>query len=88
MSYMIFIAKTTSVYGDSLLFIPWMRIQKLPSIILALVCHLCLPQPLHTCEVLRVRSKWRYLVMIVVPSHAIPNDMLFNVLFAVISLSL
>ena len=67
---------------------PWILIQKLPSIILALVCHLCLPQPLHTCEVLRVGSKWRYLVMIIVPSHAIPNDMLFKVLFAVISLSL
>ena len=88
MSYMIFIAKTTSVYGHSLLFIPWMRIQKLPRIILALVGYLCFPQPLHACEVLRVGSKWRYLVMIIVPSHAIPNDILFNVLFAVISLSL
>ena len=88
MSYMIFIAKTTSVYGHPLLFIPRMCIQKLPCIILALVCYLCFPQPLHACEVLRVGSKWRYLVMIVISSHAIPNDTLFKVLFAVISLSL
>ena len=44
MSYMIFIAKTTSVYGHFLLFIPWMSIQKLPCIILGIVANFLLPR--------------------------------------------
>ena len=85
---MIFIAKTTSVYVHFLLFIPWMRIQKLPGSILCFVCNLRLPRMNLTGPMLWVRVERRHFIRIVMPSHKHLNETLFNVLFTAISLSL
>ena len=66
----------------------WILIQKLPSIILSLVCYLRLPGMNLPCPMLRVRLERRNLVRIVMSSHRHLNETLFNVLFTAISLSL
>ena len=63
-------------------------IQKLPSIILCLVCDLRLPGMNLSCPMLRVRLERRYFIRIVMSSHRHLNETLFNVLFTAISLSL
>ena len=66
----------------------WILIQKLPSIILSLVCYLRLPGMNLPCPMLRIRLERRNLVRIVMSSHRHLNETLFNVLFTAISLSL
>ena len=63
-------------------------IQKLPSIILSLVCDLSLPRMNLPGPMLRVRFERRYFIRIVMSSHRHLNETLFNVLFTAISLSL
>ena len=63
-------------------------IQKLPGIILSLVCDLRLPWMNLLSPMFRIRLERRNLVRIVMSSHRHLNETLFNVLFTAISLSL
>ena len=67
---------------------PRILIQKLPSIILSLVCNLCLPRMNLPGPMLWVRLKRRNFIRIVMSFHRHLNETLFNVLFTAISLSL
>ena len=63
-------------------------IQKLPSIILSLVCDLSLPRMNLPGPMFWVWLERRYFIRIVMSSHMHLNETLFNVLFTAISLSL
>ena len=63
-------------------------IQKLPSIILSLVCDLSLPRMNLPGPMFWVWLERRYFIRIVMSSHIHLNETLFNVLFTAISLSL
>ena len=67
---------------------PRILIQKLPSIILSLVCDLRLPGMNFFSPMFGVWFERRYFIRIVMSSHRHLNETLFNVLFTAISLSL
>ena len=67
---------------------PRILIQKLPSVILSLVCDLSLPRMNLPGPMFWVRFERRYFIRIVMSSHIHLNETLFNVLFTAISLSL